>query len=211
VPGPFEVATPTIGIDTHAMLILASQSPRRRELLSQIGLEFTVVPACIDETPAPGEAAEDYVQRMALEKAQSVADKQAAGDEAPVVVGSDTAVVLGDWIMGKPATQAEARDMLSALAGRSHRVLSSVAVVQGDKQDWQFSDNQVTFRGISEAEIQAYWESGEPRDKAGAYAIQGRGAVFVSHLSGSYSAVMGLPLFETAQLLAGFCIYPFSR
>lgn len=193
-------------------LILASQSPRRRELLAQIGLDFSVQPAHIDESPGQCETAEDYVTRMALEKAQSVAAKvKVPSGTAAVVLGSDTAVVLDDWIMGKPASRAEAVDMLSALSGRSHRVLSSVAVVGEGGEAVALSDNRVVFRPIAADEMSAYWASGEPADKAGGYAIQGKGAVFVESLHGSYSAVMGLPLFETARLLQGYGLTPWQQ
>ncbi|MCP1727693.1 septum formation protein [Natronospira proteinivora] len=186
-------------------LILASQSPRRRELLAQIGLDFTVQPAHIDESHHSGESPADFVERMALEKALAVA---ADLPEEAVVIGSDTVVVVDDWIMGKPRDRAHALSMLSALSGRSHRVLSSVAVVGGNRQAVAMSDNRVHFRAITEAEMTAYWNSGEPVDKAGGYAIQGKGAVFVEKMHGSYSAVMGLPLFETAKLLAAYRITP---
>ncbi|MFM1891081.1 MAG: hypothetical protein RLZ44_158 [Pseudomonadota bacterium] len=180
------------------MLYLASQSPRRRELLEQIGVSHAVVAVEVDETPRPDEAPEDYVRRLALGKARAGLARQRGN----LVLGADTAVVLDGHILGKPRGQDHARDMLLALGGREHRVLSGVAVVGDSFEGYRLSDSRVSFRAITAAEAAAYWDSGEPADKAGGYAIQGRGAVFVSHLSGSYSGVMGLPLFETAQLLA---------
>ncbi|MDQ2069960.1 Maf family protein [Natronospira bacteriovora] len=179
-------------------LILASQSPRRRELLEQIGLTFDVIPADINESVQAGELAVDFVARMAREKAEAVARQQPDA----LVLGSDTAVVVDEHILGKPADKADARRMLGLLSGREHAVLSAVAlIVPGQAERVITQVSRVRFRSISETEMHAYWRSGEPKDKAGAYAIQGLGAVFVEHLSGSYSGVMGLPLFETARLL----------
>ena len=180
------------------MLYLASQSPRRRELLAQIGVEHQVVRVDVDETPRPNEPAQDYVRRLAFAKARTGLALRPDG----LVLGADTAVVLDGRILGKPDGAAHAMDMLLALAGREHRVLSGVALVARGHEAFRLSDSRVSFRQISAAEAAAYWASGEPADKAGGYAIQGRGAVFVAHLAGSYSGVMGLPLYETAQLLA---------
>ena len=180
------------------MIRLASQSPRRAELLRQIGVPFVTSPADIDETPLPGESPEDFVRRMATEKARAIH----ALFPDDIVLGSDTAVVLDDRIMGKPADREDAIAMLLALAGRSHRVLTAVALVHA-RTDYALSDSLVTFRAISRAEAERYWDSGEPADKAGGYAIQGHGAVFVERIEGSYSGIMGLPIFETAQLLTG--------
>jgi septum formation protein len=177
-------------------VVLASASPRRSVLLRQIGVVHRVVPADIDESRRPRESARDCVQRLALAKAQDVQ----VGPEA-VVLGADTAVVLGEEMLGKPRDRADALAMLARLSGRSHRVLSAVAVVAGADTAVALSVSEVRFRALTEAECAAYWDSGEPRDKAGAYAIQGWGAVFIAELRGSYSGVMGLPLFETAQLL----------
>ncbi len=176
-------------------VILASASPRRAELLRQIDVTFEVRPSDIDETPLPGEPPADYVQRMALEKARAV--------DVPgrVVIGADTSVVLGDQIMGKPENREAGLEMLARLSGRTHRVFSAVAASHQDSTRVALSLSRVRFRVISPAEAVAYWESGEPCDKAGGYAIQGRGAVFVARLCGSYSGVMGLPLCETARLL----------
>lgn len=179
-------------------LILASASPRRRELLAQLGLEFSCTAAAVDETPRADESAEALVARLAVAKARA---GQAAHPEA-VVLGSDTEVELDGRIFGKPGDEAAGVEMLLALAGRTHRVWSAVAVVDGALEDVRVQCSRVRFRAISPAEARTYWASGEPRDKAGGYAIQGLGAVFISRLEGSYSGVMGLPLFETAALLS---------
>lgn len=178
-------------------LVLASASPRRRELLGVLGVEFTVAPADIDESVHPDEAPEAYVRRMALSKAQA---GYAAADDA-AVLGSDTAVVIGDRILGKPADQDDAVAMLTALSGCTHRVMSAVALLDAAGCSEALSITEVTFRQIGTAEAVRYWNTGEPADKAGAYGIQGRGAVFVSEIRGSYTGVVGLPLFETAALL----------
>jgi len=178
-------------------LILASQSPRRAELLQQIGISFTATPAEIDETPVGGESPEDFVRRMAVSKAQMIH----AQHPQDIVLGSDTAVVLHGRILGKPDNREHAIEMLLSLSGREHRVLTGVAVVHAETE-YAVSDNRVLFRDITLEEAERYWESGEPSDKAGGYAIQGHGAVFIERIEGSYSGIMGLPLFETAQLLA---------
>ena len=180
-------------------LFLASASPRRRELLTQIGARFSRVSVAIDETPHPDEHPEQYVQRLAREKA--LAGLAALDDPEAVVLGADTTVVLDDRILGKPIDRADALDMLAALSGREHRVLTAVALASGSRCDLRLVASHVSFRPIAPAEAEAYWASGEPQDKAGGYAIQGLGAIFVSGLRGSYSAVVGLPLCETAQLL----------
>jgi septum formation protein len=188
------------------MIYLASQSPRRRELLDQIGVPYRLVHAEVDETPGAGESAEDYVRRMAIAKAR--AGHHRAPQQGPdmPVLGADTAVVLDGHILGKPRDREHGLTMLAALAGREHRVLTGIALVSDTLEEYRLSDSRVTFRALSDADIAAYWASGEPADKAGGYAVQGLGAVFIAHLSGSYSGVMGLPLFETAELLghAGF-------
>jgi septum formation protein len=178
------------------MIYLASQSPRRAELLRQIGVAFRAVPAEIDETPFAGEGAEDFVRRMAEAKAHAIH----ALHPDRVVLGSDTAVVLDDRILGKPAHREQAIDMLLGLSGRMHRVLTGVALVHG-AVGYALSESRVRFRTIGADEAAHYWDSGEPRDKAGAYAIQGLGAIFAEYIEGSYSGIMGLPLFETAELL----------
>ncbi|HTP38619.1 MAG TPA: Maf family protein [Steroidobacteraceae bacterium] len=188
-------------------VILASSSPRRRELLTQIGVRHRVVPADIDETLRSGEAPEDYVLRLAREKAERVWQQSSAAPRLPVL-GADTAVVQDGIVFGKPAHRAAALAMLGRLSGRAHQVLSAVALVGEHGSDARLSLSTVRFRPLAPAECAAYWDSGEPRDKAGAYAIQGRGAEFIEYLAGSYSGVMGLPLFETAALLRAAGVLP---
>lgn len=186
-------------------LYLASGSPRRRELLTQIGVPFVTQIVPIDESPLPDEAPDVYVERLARAKAQ--AGLASLGDvEDAVVLGADTAVVLDGRILGKPLDRADALATLSALSGREHQVMTAIALASRDRVASQVVVSQVRFRPLSEAEIAAYWASGEPQDKAGSYGIQGLAAVFVSQLQGSYSAVVGLPLCETAALLAEFAI-----
>ncbi|CAE6942160.1 nucleoside triphosphate pyrophosphatase YhdE [Pseudomonas marincola] len=185
-----------------ASLYLASSSPRRSELLQQIGVPFTLCIAPVDETPFAGELPCEYVQRLALAKAQAALASLPEGDA--VVLGADTAVVLGQQILGKPLDRDDALATLRSLSGREHQVLSAVAVVSAQRSDVRVVSTAVTFRALSDAEIEAYWATGEPCDKAGSYGIQGLAGVFVTQLQGSYSAVVGLPLCETAELLASF-------
>jgi len=187
-------------------LILASASPRRRELLAQLGVSFTVAPADIDEGVAPEEAPQDYVRRMAVGKAQAgYAQAMTVGLEPGLVVlGADTTVVVGKCILGKPQHKADAMRMLEQLSGRTHVVLSAVAVTDGLRVEDRTSITEVSFRNICPDEAAAYWATGEPCDKAGAYAVQGLGALFVQELKGSYTGIVGLPLYETAELLALF-------
>lgn len=185
-------------------LFLASSSPRRRELLAQLGIRFSLLSMELDESHRPGEAAEDYVRRLALDKAR--AGWASLGDPAArPVLGADTAVIVDGHIMGKPQDRVQGLDMLQRLSGRSHQVLSAVALV-ARREAVRVNCSNVTFRTLSPADCAAYWETGEPRDKAGAYAIQGLAAMFITRLEGSYSGVMGLPLFETAELLQEFGI-----
>ncbi len=184
-----------------ADIVLASASPRRLELLRQIGIEPIVRPAHIDESRRE-ESAEAYVKRMALEKAQAIAAD--LGDDSMIVLGADTAVVLDEATFGKPRDAADAAAMLHRLSGRTHQVLSAVALVRGDRQAVRLSETAVRFRVLDAAEIAAYWRTGEPADKAGSYAIQGRAAMFIEEIHGSCSGVAGLPLYETAQLLKEF-------
>ncbi|CAN7269894.1 Maf family protein [Pseudomonas sp. LjRoot71] len=188
-----------------ATLYLASGSPRRRELLTQIGVPFLTQIAPIDENALPGESPLAYVERLARAKGHAGLAALADADGA-VVLGADTAVVLDGRILVKPRDRADALATLQALSGRSHQVLTAVALVSRERQASQVVTSQVTFRPLTQAEIEAYWASGEPQDKAGSYGIQGLAAVFVSQLQGSYSAVVGLPLCETAALLAEFAI-----
>jgi septum formation protein len=185
---------------TGNFVYLASGSPRRRQLLSQIGVSFQTLKVEVDESPRPGEAAREYVVRLAETKASAGLREAPPGAPAPVL-GADTAVVVDGTILGKPAGGEDAERMLRLLSGRTHAVLTAVALATRDGLASRVSSSEVTFREIGAAEARAYWHSGEPRDKAGGYAIQGYGAVFVAELKGSYSGVMGLPLFETAGLL----------
>jgi septum formation protein len=187
-------------------LVLASASPRRRELLTQIGVPHRVLALDLDERRGPGESVEDFVQRLALDKALAGWRAQPAVERMPVL-GADTLVVLDGEPLGKPADRDEALTMLARLSGRTHEVLTAVALVTPEPRV-RLSRSRVSFRPIEAAERLAYWESGEPVDKAGAYGIQGLGAIFVARLEGSYSGVMGLPLFETAELLAEAGIHP---
>ena len=180
-----------------AQIILASASPRRRELLDQIGVAYLVNPCEIDETPLDNESPKHYVQRVAAEKS-AIALKHRNVDLP--VLAADTAVVLNGMIMGKPMDQQNALSMLKRLSGQTHQVFSAVSL--RGQQHWQaLSITEVVFRGISESEMLCYWRTGEPADKAGAYAIQGIGSIFVQKISGSFSSVVGLPLFETVRLL----------
>lgn len=188
-----------------ATLYLASGSPRRRELLTQIGVPFITLSAAIDESPLPNEPAHGYVERLALEKARAGLATLALADDA-VVLGADTAVVRDGQILGKPQDRAEALAMLASLSGREHQVLTAVALVSATRSSAQVVTSQVRFRPLQPGEAEAYWASGEPQDKAGSYGIQGLAAIFVSQLQGSYSAVVGLPLCETAQMLNEFAI-----
>ena len=188
-----------------ATLHLASGSPRRRELLAQIGVSFVTLSAAIDETALPNEPAERYVERLAREKALAglAALEQS---QAAVVLGADTSVVLDGRILGKPESRAEALATLAALSGREHQVLTAVALASGERIESRVVTSRVRFRPLRVGEAEAYWATGEPCDKAGSYGIQGLAAVFVSQIEGSYSAVVGLPLCETAQLLEEFGI-----
>ena len=191
------------------MLYLASGSPRRRELLTQIGVPFTTLSAWIDETPFVNELPQAYVERLALGKAQAglapLAASQGA-DGSACVLGADTAVVLDGRILGKPVDRADALSMLAALSGREHEVMTAVAIIDRHRAETCVVTSRVRFRKVSPAEAQAYWATGEPWDKAGGYAIQGLAAIFVEGLQGSYSGVVGLPLSETADLLGRFGI-----
>ncbi|NLQ16943.1 septum formation inhibitor Maf [Marinomonas sp. M1K-6] len=198
------------------MLVLASASPRRKELLSLLVKEFLVLPADIDETPYENEGAKDYVIRMAVEKAKAatlIYQGQGHQDVSAVFMASDTSVVVDGHILGKPSSLDESKSMLRQLSGRSHQVLTSLCVCNQayDHIATQCVISEVHFRSLSDVEITQYWKTGEPQDKAGSYAIQGVGSVFVESLVGSYSAVVGLPMFESAQLLAQFGIHPLEE
>lgn len=182
------------------ILFLASASPRRRELLDQIGVRYEPRPVQVDESRQPRESPRDYVTRLARAKAET-AWSLFSPDAARAVLAADTAVALADQILGKPRDRGEALAMLEKLSGRTHEVFTAVALRTARGLDSRVSASRVKMRALGPEEIESYWDTGEPRDKAGAYAVQGRAAVFIEALEGSYSGVMGLPLFETAELL----------
>ncbi len=179
---------------------LASASPRRGQLLEQLGVPFEACPAAVDEDVLPGEAPAEYVLRLAAAKAEAARARLPAGAEG-AVLAADTAVVIDGEVLGKPGGEAEALEMLERLSGRKHAVYTGVALRAGGSFDRALAASEVTLRATTADERRAYCATGEPYDKAGGYGIQGYGAAFVAHISGSYSAVMGLPLFETASLL----------
>ena len=181
-------------------VILASQSPRRLELLQQIGIQPEVCPAHIDETPLSDETPEDYVNRLARNKAEAVAEKRSDS----LVIGSDTSVVIDNKILGKPESRDHFFSMFKRLSGAKHQVMTAVAITDGQLTRSEVVITQVSFYPISEGEIERYWLSGEPQDKAGGYGIQGLGALFVKEIQGSYSAVVGLPIAETGKILEKF-------
>lgn len=202
---------------TPRRIYLASRSPRRRELLKQANIPFEVLlyredakrGVDVDETPQSGEDARVYVERMARIKAEaaSLRLQQRRLPDYPVL-SADTTVVLDGHILGKPADHAEALAMLTALSGRSHEVLTAIAVMRHERMETRLSATTVEFAPISSARLRQYVATGEPLDKAGAYGIQGRAGAFVRHLSGSYTGVMGLPLYETLELLDAFGVNP---
>lgn len=189
-------------------VVLASQSPRRLELLRQIGIEPFVIPADIDESILPGESAREYVMRMALEKALASEAYQDAQTEATdsrhgaLILGADTIVLINDEVLGKPKDKSDFMRMMNLLSGTTHQVLTAVACLVEDHKQTIVSTTEVTFCPLDAAVLDRYWNSGEPADKAGGYAIQGLAAVFIENISGSYSGVMGLPLFETSALVS---------
>ncbi|MFT6926281.1 MAG: septum formation protein [Psychromonas sp.] len=182
-------------------IYLASSSPRRSELLSQIAVSFNQVKADIEEKPQTGESAQDYVLRLALQKAQ--AGFKNSHKDRPVL-GADTIIVIDQQILEKPRDKNHARKMLQLLSGRVHQVFTAVALVQGVDTKSILVKTEVSFKTLSEQEISDYWQTGEPLDKAAGYAIQGVAGKFITHISGSYSGVVGLPLFETAELISEF-------
>ncbi|HEX7043850.1 MAG TPA: Maf family protein [Burkholderiales bacterium] len=184
------------------MLYLASASPRRQELLRQLGLRFDVIVPEVPETPAPGEDARAYVTRLARAKAErGLALVRARGLPEGAVLGADTEVVLDGEILGKPRDRAHGLAMLARLSGRTHEVLTAVCLLHQDARHEALSESRVTFGPIAPADFERYWATGEPAGKAGGYAIQGRAAAFVERIEGSYSGIVGLPLYEVAQLL----------
>ncbi|MEX0335057.1 nucleoside triphosphate pyrophosphatase [Vibrio tubiashii] len=181
-------------------LILASGSPRRKELLSQLGYTFSVVKTDVEECRQSGEIAFDYVSRLAKDKAMAAVELEPNS----VVIGSDTIVVCDQQVLEKPDDLAHAKQMLMALSGRAHQVMTAVTVATKEIQETVVVSTDVWFKNLSEQEIEQYWHTGEPCDKAGSYGIQGLGGRFVTRIEGSYYAVVGLPLYETDQLLHKF-------
>ena len=186
--------------DSNSLIYLASASPRRSALLDQIGVPHRVQAVDVDETAQGSEAPEQYVRRLAVLKAETLWQKLAAAQRHPVL-GADTAVVLDREILGKPRDETDCMRMLRLLSGRTHHVFTAVAL-RASTCETRVNVSEVTFRRLADDEIRRYWRSGEPADKAGAYAVQGRAALFIERIAGSYSGIMGLPLFETGELLA---------
>ena len=207
MPGVFSPDTRTIVADMQPAvtglpeIILASASPRRAELLRQIGVCFQLMPVDIDESLKPGESSIDFVMRLACEKARAGAQLAKLKSLDSPVLGADTIVELEADILGKPENPAQARAMLAKLSGKTHQVHTAIALLTRDALQTALSTSVVEFGELTQADIERYVDSGEPLDKAGSYAIQGTAAQFVKSLCGSYSGVMGLPLYETAQLL----------
>lgn len=197
MPGRCKTAILTTVNDRQPPLYLASASPRRAEILDALGVVFTAGGVDIDEQRRDGETAADMVLRLATEKAGA-----ARLTHAGVVLAADTVVVIEGQVLGKPRDKEDALAMLARLSGRSHQVMTGVALHWDASERSALSVSEVTFRDISPDEARAYWQSGEPHDKAGGYAIQGRGGIFVEMLTGSYTGVVGLPVFETVALLA---------
>lgn len=185
---------------SNSLIYLASASPRRSALLTQIGVEHRVAPVDVDERVLPAESPAQYVTRLAIAKAEALWSRL-NDDERHPVLGSDTTVALGNDVLGKPADQQDAADMLQRLSGRTHQVYTAVAIRHARGCDSRLSVSDVTIRELNEAEIRDYWHTGEPADKAGGYAIQGSAALFVERIAGSYSGIVGLPLYETGELL----------
>lgn len=182
---------------TCPQITLASTSPRRRELLDQIQVSYEVLAVDIDESHIPGETAEQFVMRLAIEKAQAGYER----DPARPALGADTIVVFGNHILGKPVNRQMALEMLTMLSAQQHQVMTAVAICSDNIQHCALSTSEVEFTELNSQQIEAYWETGEPHDKAGAYGIQGLAAKFIKNIKGSYSGIMGLPLYETAELL----------
>jgi septum formation protein len=182
------------------LIYLASASPRRSVLLAQVGVPHSVVPVDIDESIHGGEAPAEYVKRLASSKAEVLWGRLAAAERLPVLA-ADTSVAMDQEILGKPADQADGLRMLRMLSGRTHQVFTAVALKHEHGCETTLNVSEVSFRRLSEEEMQAYWSTNEPRDKAGGYAVQGIAALFIDRIAGSFSGIMGLPLFETANLL----------
>lgn len=192
---------------SKSSLVLASGSPRRKELLTQLGYEFSVLVTDIEEQQQPDEDAQTYVQRLSLDKAKAALNliaEQEPNSNQYVVLGSDTVVVNQGQVLEKPSDLADCKRMLTQLSDQRHQVMTAVSVVSADKHKTEIVITDVWFKPLSEQEIEKYWQTGEPCDKAGSYGIQGLGGRFVTRIEGSYYAVVGLPLFETDQLLQEF-------
>lgn len=183
------------------LIYLASASPRRSALLDQIGVAHRVQPVDVDERAHPSEPPDQYVRRLAVLKAETLWQRLAATQRQPVL-GADTAVVLDAEILGKPRDEHDCVRMLGLLSARTHQVFTAVALRATEGCEARVNVSEVTFRKLASDEIRRYWLSGEPADKAGGYAVQGRAALFIERIAGSYSGIMGLPLFETGELLA---------
>lgn len=182
------------------LIYLASASPRRSALLAQLGIAHTVRPVDLDERIQEGEGPAEYVRRLAGEKAAALWNRLGLDERLPVLA-ADTSVALDQEIMGKPSDRADGLRMLRKLSGRTHQVFTAIALQHERGSEIQVNVSEVRFRELNDAEMQAYWETGEPRDKAGGYAVQGIAALFIERIAGSFSGIMGLPLFETGQLL----------
>ncbi len=179
-------------------LVLASQSPRRKELLAQLEDQFSTVIPAIDETPGDDETPHDYVARLALQKAKA---GYCLCDDDSIVIGSDTIVVKDNALLGKPSDKSDFTATMRLLSGQTHQVYTAVAVTNGETHLLEVVVSDVTFCHLTEADIEWYWQTGEPQDKAGGYGIQGRAGRFITRIEGSYSAVVGLPLYQTSQLI----------
>lgn len=187
-------------------VFLASNSPRRAELLSQMGISYSIISIAVPEMLAEYERCDEYVFRLAQEKAQAGVDSQS--EEDLIVIGADTVILLDDQILEKPKNEQDAFNMLTSLSNRTHLVKTAVSVCNRNNCETIVQTSQVTMAEISSAVISEYWQSGEPCDKAGGYAVQGKGAIFIKHIEGSYSGIMGLPIYETARLLNKFGVKP---
>jgi septum formation protein len=190
-----------MGSSSNPLIYLASASPRRSALLDQIGVAHRVQPVEVDESARDSEPPDEYVRRLAVLKAETLWQQLAAAQRQPVL-GADTAVVLDDEILGKPRDEQDCLRMLGLLSARTHQVFTAVALRASAGCEAKVNVSEVTFRKLAAEEIRRYWHSGEPADKAGGYAVQGRAALFIERIAGSYSGIMGLPLFETGELLA---------
>ena len=187
-------------------IFLASKSPRRAELLTQMGISYEIISISVPEIPIENESCDDYVFRLAQEKAQAGA--KTLSEEELLVIGADTVIFFNDRILEKPINEQDAFNMLTSLSNNTHLVKTAVSICDRNQCETIVQTNQVTMAKLTRREISDYWQTGEPRDKAGGYAIQGKGAIFIKHIEGSYSGIMGLPIYETARLLNKFGTQP---